>query len=233
MDINLIISILNKNKNNGSPLNEIINEINPFLKYKSEELLNSNLNYDVKLYLLMNHMNEFIEKGYLLFNNNKYYINNNSEEFKKFIENENRFTEKLSIFNNNLRKLDNVMSGLDNIKIEQNNSFDSSEDIKESEDIEESEDEFNECYILKSLTNPKNDYYLINNHFTICSCRSYEFCKKEIKTCKHLNLIKDIAKNNRLNELPIYNIQNKVCSCNNHSNTIECEHRIYLKKYGY
>ena len=226
MDINLVISILNKN--NGSPLNEIINEMNPFLKYKSEELLNSNVNYDVKLYLLINHMNEFIEKGYLLFNNNKYYINNNSEEFKKFIENENRFNDKLTTFNDNLIKLDNVVSKvvseLDHISIGENTS---------SEDLEEFSDEFNECYILRSLTNPYSDLYLINKTFTICSCRSYEFCKKEIKTCKHLNLIKEIEKNNRLYELPIYHVENKVCSCNNYSINEECDHRIYLKQYGY
>ena len=185
-------------------------------------------------------MNEFIEKGYLLFNNNKYYINNNSEEFKKYIENENRFNQKLTIFNNNLILLDNVVSKvvseLDHISINGSNNsseFDhiSINESNSSENLEESSDEFNECYILKSLTYPSLDLYLINKTFTICSCRSYEFSKKEIKTCKHLNLIKDINKNNRLSELPIYNIENKVCSCNNYSNNTECEHRIYSVSY--
>ena len=44
-------------------------------------------------------------------------------------------------------------------------------------------------HAFKSFTKRKNKY-TINNEFTECSCKSYEFCKLREKTCKHLQYFK-------------------------------------------
>ena len=42
-----------------------------------------------------------------------------------------------------------------------------------------------EIKVCKSLTK-RNVKYVLNNSMTECSCKSYEFCKLSVKTCKHL-----------------------------------------------
>jgi hypothetical protein len=52
-------------------------------------------------------------------------------------------------------------------------------------------------YEFKSFT---SNYiiYNINDKFTECSCKSYEFCKLDEKTCKHLQYFKQNKNSNLL-----------------------------------
>lgn len=226
MNIYFIYSIISKldERNIGIKLDNITNYIMPYLIHlNGENTTNSNSNYYVNLDLLINNINLFIEKGYLIFINNKYLINKNSIKYKEYIK-------ENTIFNNNLSSFNNLLSNLNNISFNDSNEISSTTEDMSTED-ESNDDDFINCFIVNSLTS-KQDYHLVNFNLTICSCKSYEFCKKDIKTCKHLDYLKTIDNAELKNIYPTYDVKNKICSCID-SYYKNCYHIKYLKEYGY
>lgn len=237
MNIYFIYSIISRldERNIGIKLDDITNYIMPYLIHlNGENSTNSNSNYYVNLDLLINNINLFIEKGYLIFINNKYFINKNSNKYKEYIK-------ENTIFNNNLGSFNNLLSNLNNISFNDSNEINLTTEDMSSEDItsqdmtsekESYDDDFTNCFIVNSLTS-KQDYHLVNFNLTICSCKSYEFCKKDIKTCKHLDHLKTIDNAELKNIYPTYDVKNKICSCIDSYSFKKCDHITYLKEYGY
>ena len=226
MNIYFIYSIISKldERNIGIKLDNITNYIMPYLIHlNGENTTNSNSNYYVNLDLLINNINLFIEKGYLIFINNKYLINKNSIKYKEYIK-------ENTIFNNNLGSFNNLLSNLNNISFNDSNEISSTTEDMSTEE-ESNDDDFINCFVVNSLTS-KQDYHLVNFNLTICSCKSYEFCKKDIKTCKHLDHLKTIDNAELKNIYPTYDVKNKICSCID-SYYKNCDHIKYLKEYGY
>ena len=54
-----------------------------------------------------------------------------------------------------------------------------------------------EYKVCKSFTQRKGKY-ILNSTLTHCSCKSYEFCKLSIKTCKHLQYFRKYSDSNKI-----------------------------------
>jgi hypothetical protein len=85
----------------------------------------------------------------------------------------------------------------------------------------------NECYIIDSFSN-KNDSYLVNKLLNVCTCKAYKFCKKEIKTCKHIEYLTKFN-SNQLNNCLTYDLGLKSCSCNDFLLKYNCKHLKLFK----
>jgi hypothetical protein len=163
----------------------------------------------VNLDIFMSRISSCVNDGYLICTNNKYYINHNSIKYKNYIKNERINNENFSQILESLNFLE----------------------ISNETDENDSSEQFNECYIIESQTS--YDYHLVNVELTTCSCKSYEFCKLPIKTCKHLDLVRSYDSTQLAIKYPIFNTTQKKCSCIEFQNNNDCIHYTNLKQYGY
>jgi len=221
MNEELIFCVLKKldNNNNGIVLNKVIDYLKPFLKYMVNNLINTgtNSNYFVNLDMFMSQITSCVNEGCLLFKNNKYYINYDCLKYKNYIKNE---------LNSNT-SFEQLLQSLNFLAI--NNDQDEKVEDNCSED--DTSEQFNECYVIESTST--YDYHLINLELTICSCKSYEYCKSAIKTCKHLKSIMLENRSELALKYPIFNTEEKICTCTEFQDKNNCIHYTSLKKYGY
>ena len=112
MNIEFIYCIINKitnNKNIGIKREDIINFINPYFIY-----LHNNPNYYSHIDNLLISLQNYVDNGFLLYDNQHYYINFNSIIYKKYLEGCIHFDNNLNLFRETLYKLDNLSINYDN-----------------------------------------------------------------------------------------------------------------------
>ena len=225
MNEDLIFCVLKKldTNNNGILLDKVIDYLKPFLKYMINNVidLSTNGNYFVNLDIFISKISSCVNEGCLIFANNKYYINHNSVKYKNYIKNEQNSTENF----------DQILESLNVLSLNNENETSENNMIEDNCSEDDSSEEFNICYVIESESS--YDYHLVNIELTICSCKAYEYCKSPIKACKHLNLIKSGDRTQLASKYPLFNVQDKVCSCTEFHNNNNCSHYTSLKKYGY
>ena len=238
MNEELIFCVFKKldTSNNGIVLDRVIDYLKPFLKYMVNNAidLSTNSNYFVNLDIFMSKIYECINEGSLIFTNNKYYTNNNSKKYKNYIKNEQNSGENFDQILQSLNVLSLNNGSLNNESLNNGslNNESLNNEIDENNSSEDnSSEEFNICYVI--LSESSNDYHLVNVELTICSCKAYEYCKSTIKTCKHLNLIKSDDRTQLAAKYPMFNIEDRICSCIEFNSNNNCIHYTSLKKYGY
>lgn len=172
--------------------------------------------------ILNNNLRIFVQDGHFRLNKNKYFINEEHEDFHTFKINNLKFLKITSHSIEYITKLnemiDDIAMGFSISSLENNEEIDS-----------ETNEEITKYYVCHSLTN-YIDLYLISIDFATCTCKSFQYCITDIKTCKHIKKLK--APNVNLNL--IYHIVTKIgnnfneCTCDNFKSCGLCNHLKYL-----
>jgi len=171
--------------------------------------------------ILNNNLNIFVNDGHIKFNSNKYYINEDHEDFKNFKINNLKF---LTVTDHSIEYITKVNEMIDDIAFGFSiSSSDSNEEMEEeNNNLDES------YYIYRSLTT-KIDWYLISMDLSSCTCKSFQYCLQDIKTCKHLADFKTPQTN--LSSAKIVTKEGKQftnCTCNDFKTTEYCDHLDYF-----
>jgi hypothetical protein len=87
---------------------------------------------------------------------------------------------------------------------------------------------YGKYYVCNSSDN--KNFYLLNNSFSLCTCKAYKYCKKEIKSCKHLkSVILELNSTEKHCNLPVIDLNKKICTCNDYNVTQNCKHVEYFQ----
>ena len=105
----------------------------------------------------------------------------------------------------------------------------------------------NKYYV--SISSDNVNFYLLNKNLSTCTCKAYKYCKKNIKTCKHLIFASSRVENPKVvnksfyymclssfdkkqnkDKFPIINLDKKKCSCADFINTKKCKHLEYFNE---
>lgn len=180
--------------------------------------------------ILNNHLSLFVQNDHIKFNSNKYSINEEHQDFKNFKINNLKF---LTVTAHSIEYITKLNSMIDDIAFGFSiSSSEHNEEIVASNDPnsmqEESITSTETYYIYQSLTNML-DWYLISNDLTTCDCKSFQYCQQTIKSCKHINDLKENSTN-----LISYRMVVKEgnyfteCTCGDFKSCEYCEHLNYL-----
>ena len=175
--------------------------------------------------ILNNQLCIFVQDEHIKFNSNKYSINEEHQDFQNFKINNLKF---LTVTAHSIEYITKLNTMIDDITFGFSISSSDSNEEMNSETNEEIKIE--KYYIYHSMTNHR-DWYLIPLDLSTCTCKSFQYCMKDIKTCKHLEDL--IQPNINLNVLQIvtkigYDFTE--CTCNNFklSAIKYCEHLDYF-----
>lgn len=102
----------------------------------------------------------------------------------------------------------------------------------------------NKYYV--SISSDNINFYLLNKNLSTCTCKAYKYCKKDIRTCKHLIFAcSNINKTEVLNKscfdymyfrkqnkdnFPIINLDKKKCTCVDFISMKKCKHIEYFNE---
>jgi hypothetical protein len=216
----LIYSLFNENCELTQ--NEIIVFCKPYLLFFNENYINTEdydkvaNNYFIDIINLLFVIDGYVKKKILIFDNNKYSINYENNEYIKYKKYMDEIDKKIT-------KMIDKVSLL-------NDKYDSTfiEDIQSDSESESSKlldtnKEEQKYYICESFCED-NKYYLVDYIVTKCNCKSFEYCKKDIKTCKHLKYCTQ-----NFDSLITVDLDINKCTCNYDGNK-QCEHLDYAWK---
>ena len=211
-----IKNIQKRNKTKHVSRTELFEYISPFLIY--ENINTKSFNSYLKFIFTIDH---FVEENYLIYENNNYYINYESDEYKKFVELFNNYKKNIVQLSHTILELNdnihNIGSQDDQTSDVQD---DQTSDVQDDQSSNAQDNKYAEdglgYYIFKSFCS--SQLYLINKKLNKCTCMSYTFCTNNPKTCKHLEFIKN---NNNINELDVFE---KSCECYNNNIEYICKH---------
>jgi hypothetical protein len=100
----------------------------------------------------------------------------------------------------------------------------------------------NKYYV--SISSDNINFYLLNKNLSTCTCKAYKYCKKNIRTCKHLIFAGSDVQNPKScfgymyfrkqnkDNFPIINLHKKKCSCDDFISMKKCKHIEYFNE-GY
>jgi hypothetical protein len=184
--------------------------------------------------ILNNNLTILVNSGHFKFNNNKYAINEEHEDFKNFKINNLKI---LTVTAHSIEYISKVNEMIDDITFGFSiSSSDTNEEMAETNDVNNMEENNNldeSYYIYRSLTT-KIDWYLISMDLSTCTCKSFQYCLQDIKTCKHLVDFKTPQIN--LSSAKIVTKEGKQftnCTCNDFKEIGYCDHLDYLNnKYA-
>lgn len=185
--------------------------------------------------ILNNHLGIFVNDGHIKFNSNKYFINEEHQDFINFKINNLKF---LNVTAHSIEYITKLNAMIDDIAFGFSiSSSDNNEEISETNDNNNMEEENNNLvetyYIYRSLTT-KIDWYLILLDLSTCTCKSFQYCMQDIKTCKHIADFK--SSQNNLRSANIVTKEGKDytnCTCNDFKEIGYCDHLDYLNnKYA-
>jgi len=181
MSLHFLYDLISKNDNYMTK-NEILDDI----KFNIINIDDNIQKYVSDIEFIINSLDRYVNQEYLIFENNRYYINLDNPEYIKYI--------------NSL----NILDGLIKYYME---------DAEDAGDAGEEEDTKTETeyYICNSFSN--NKAYVINKNLTTCNCYSYIYCTNEFKTCKHLDYFRNLD-TDMLNKQHLINFEYMSCSCN-------------------
>ena len=186
--------------------------------------------------ILNNNLSVFVNDGHIKFINNKYFVNEEHEDFQNFKINNLKF---LTVTSHSIEYISKLNEMIEDITFGFSiSSSDSNEEIADTNhddnNMEEENNNLDETYyIYRSLTT-KIDWYLISMDLSTCTCKSFEYCLQDIKTCKHIADFKSSKTN--LSSSRIVTKEGKQftnCTCNDFNEIGYCDHLDYLNnKYA-
>ena len=183
--------------------------------------------------ILNNHLSLFVQNDHIKFNKmngNKYSINEEHQDFKNFKINNLKF---LTVAAHSIEYITKLNAMIDDIAFGFSiSSSDNNEEILASNDPnsmqEESITSTETYYIYQSLTNML-DWYLISNDLSTCDCKSFQYCQQIIKSCKHINDLKENS-TNLMSYIMVVKEGNffTECTCGDFKLCKYCDHIDYL-----
>lgn len=225
----LSINSINRYKKNiGVTRLDLIKYFEPFLLFYTGNNSDNTKYFDFYFNFLIN-IKSFTKESLILEDNNIISINTDHPEYKAFLIHYHDIKKKIQ---NTSKYISSSSSNSDEFDQSDDSDFDESEESEESEldadYFEDSELELDsndsekddEYYICNNSDN--TTFYLLNKNLTYCSCKSYDYCTLQKKSCKHLDYYC-----NKEDELHTVNINLITCTCDIYKEHHSCKHIVF------